>query len=523
MALPLSLPLTRTCTCTCTSICTYRDEIYNLRGIEVLSIADLPSLPSLLSFARNILFHHAAPHRTALRCMHRYSCRIVDSIWVWTEPHSKRIKVAVTIEKEVLKVFLQQKVVVEFVVHSKQCMTCIRENTDHTWGAMVQVRQRAGGVKSSLYQLEGLLLKAGMQHLMLNVTARNEGFDLFFKSRNQAEKVVDLIMTNMPCKKSNSSKLVSQDKKANTKHMELTTMLEIVPVAKFDLVVLPRGLNGGRPMLALCHKLSSNLHLVSPQTLARCEVSATKYYAQPFAPIMRGRDLVEYIILDITPVGGAHYGAGAATAEEAVATGATLGSKKPSKKAAPKPTASAAKGVFCLATAEIMRANGDGDSVFTVMTHLGAVLAAGDTCMGYNVQAANLEDDALEGLALDAPDVVLVRKVYPADEGKKARKRRKRAAPWMSKQGAGAAGGGDAEGVGGEGEGEGEGEGGGERSARGEMPSFDDDATGLSNFEEGDEDDYEDEDDDDEEREDDGEEEVEAEEEQINTIRGKKQ
>jgi len=369
-------------------------------------------------------------------------------------------------------------------------MTCIRENTDHTWGAMVQVRQRSGGLKNSLYQLESLLLKAGMQHLMLNVTARNEGFDLFFKSKNQADKVVDLVMTNMPCRKSSSSKLVSQDKKANTKHMELTTILEIVPVAKFDLVVLPRGLNGGRPMLALCHKLSSNLHAVSPQTLVRCEISATKYYAQPFSPIMRARDLVEYIILDITPVGGAHYGAGAATAEEAVAAGAAVGPRKIPKKAAPKPTSSAAKGVFCLASAEIMRANGDGDTVLTVMTHLGAVLAAGDTCMGYNVNGANLEDDALDGLALDAPDVVLVRKIYPADEGKKQRKRRKRAAPWMNKQGAGAAGG------------EGEGEGGEEGSTvrATEAGLVGDDAThGLSDFDEEDEEDEEDFDDEDEE------------------------
>ena len=230
------------------------------------------------------------------------------------------------------------------------------------------------------------------------------------------------------------------DKKANTKHMELTTMLEIVPVTKFDLVVLPKGMNGGRPMLALCHKLSSNLHIISPQTLVRCEVGATKYYSQPFLPIMKSRDLVEYIILDITPVGGAHYGAGAATAEEAVATGATIGSRKISKKAAPKPTASAAKGVFLLASADIMRASSDGDTVLTVMTHLGAILAPGDTCMGYNVLGANLEDDALNNLALDAPDVVLVRKVYPNDEGKKARKRRKRAAPWMNKQSAGGTG-----------------------------------------------------------------------------------
>jgi len=43
--------------------------------------------------------------------------RIIDASFIWTEPHSKRLKVKVTIQKEVFdKAILQQSFVAEFVI-----------------------------------------------------------------------------------------------------------------------------------------------------------------------------------------------------------------------------------------------------------------------------------------------------------------------------------------------------------------------------------------------------------------------
>lgn len=43
--------------------------------------------------------------------------RLVDAAFVWTEPHSKRVKVKLTIQKEVFsRAVLQQSMVVEFVL-----------------------------------------------------------------------------------------------------------------------------------------------------------------------------------------------------------------------------------------------------------------------------------------------------------------------------------------------------------------------------------------------------------------------
>ena len=48
--------------------------------------------------------------------------KLVDASFIWTEPHSKRIKVKLTIQKEVFHgAILQQMFVVEFVIQNQQC------------------------------------------------------------------------------------------------------------------------------------------------------------------------------------------------------------------------------------------------------------------------------------------------------------------------------------------------------------------------------------------------------------------
>jgi nonsense-mediated mRNA decay protein 3 len=45
--------------------------------------------------------------------------KMVDAGFIWTEPHSRRLKVKITVQKEVLNgTLLQQTFVVEFVVQN---------------------------------------------------------------------------------------------------------------------------------------------------------------------------------------------------------------------------------------------------------------------------------------------------------------------------------------------------------------------------------------------------------------------
>jgi nonsense-mediated mRNA decay protein 3 len=70
--------------------------------------------------------------------------KIVEAGFVWTECHSKRLKVRLTVQKELDKgQLLEQTFVTEFVESFTQCEECKKEFTPHVWGALVQLRQRA--------------------------------------------------------------------------------------------------------------------------------------------------------------------------------------------------------------------------------------------------------------------------------------------------------------------------------------------------------------------------------------------
>lgn len=67
--------------------------------------------------------------------------KLVDAGFMWTEPHSRRIKVKLTVQAEVMNgAILQQTFVVEYVVEPHMCMDCTRANTNTSvWTACAQV------------------------------------------------------------------------------------------------------------------------------------------------------------------------------------------------------------------------------------------------------------------------------------------------------------------------------------------------------------------------------------------------
>ncbi len=65
---------------------------------------------------------------------------VVEAGWIWTEPHSKRLKLKLTVRKEVLHgVTVQETVQTTLVVKWIQCEDCAKEFTEQTWKALVQV------------------------------------------------------------------------------------------------------------------------------------------------------------------------------------------------------------------------------------------------------------------------------------------------------------------------------------------------------------------------------------------------
>ena len=72
---------------------------------------------------------------------HTLQVKLVDAGFIWTEPHSRRLKVKLTIQAEVLNgAILQQTFVVEYVVETHMCPDCTKTAANpNTWTACVQV------------------------------------------------------------------------------------------------------------------------------------------------------------------------------------------------------------------------------------------------------------------------------------------------------------------------------------------------------------------------------------------------
>ena len=86
--------------------------------------------------------------------------RLIHAEFVWTEPHSKRIKVKLRVQKEVLNGAILEKVyIVEYVQKEHMCESCCRaQGNPDQWVASVQVRQHVP-LRRTLFHLEQLILR----------------------------------------------------------------------------------------------------------------------------------------------------------------------------------------------------------------------------------------------------------------------------------------------------------------------------------------------------------------------------
>ncbi|CAM1511535.1 Fc.00g090480.m01.CDS01 [Cosmosporella sp. VM-42] len=327
--------------------------------------------------------------------------RIIDASFVWTEPHSKRVKVKLTIQDAVQDgMLLQQSFEVIYVVAYGQCPECAKSYTANVWRAAVQVRQKVLHKRTFLF-LEQLILKHGAHRDTLNIKEAKDGIDFFFSAKNQAEKFVDFLNSVVPVKVKHSQELISMDVHTSKRSYKFTYSAELVPICKDDLVALPIKMAkqaGNISPLLLCHKIGTSVYLLDPQTLQTADISAPIYWRAPFLSLTDTQELTEFVIMDIEQT-------------------------------------TTQKGRWVLAEATVARAAdlGVNDKTYFTRTHLGRHLQPGDSAMGYLLSGAmfnNAEYDAIEEsntYSSTIPDVVLVKKHYP-------RRRKNRKRNWQLKR-----------------------------------------------------------------------------------------
>ncbi|KAI4134121.1 MAG: hypothetical protein LQ347_001780 [Umbilicaria vellea] len=320
--------------------------------------------------------------------------RIIDASFIWTEPHSRRVKVKITIQQEAFQgTILQQTFEVEYVVAYHQCPDCAKSFTANTWRAVVQVRQKVPHKRTFLY-LEQLILKHSAHKDTINIKEVKDGLDFFYAQRNHAEKFVDFLTSVAPVRSKKSQELISMDIHTSTKSYKFSFSVELVPICKDDLVCLPIKLAksvGNISPLTLCYRVGTALNLLDPSTLQTADVSTPIYWRSPFTSLADVQELVEFVVMDIEPLG-------------------------------------LRKGRFVLAEATVARASdlGVNDTTYYTRTHLGDILHPGDTVMGYHLTGTNFNNPQFEALeesnaSASIPDVLLVKKFYPRKKKNKAR------------------------------------------------------------------------------------------------------
>ncbi|KZT37022.1 NMD3-domain-containing protein [Sistotremastrum suecicum HHB10207 ss-3] len=321
--------------------------------------------------------------------------RLIDAGFIWTEPHSKRIKVKLTIQKEVFtSTVMQQVFQVEYLVQHGQCPDCAKLAAKNTWKALVQVRQKVPHKRTFLF-LEQLILKHNAQKDTISVKEVKDGLDFFYAQRSHAIKMVEFLAGVVPVRTKSSEQLLSTDTHSNTANYKFTYSVEILPICKDDVACMPmkqaKSLSNISP-LTIATRVGNSLHLLDPSTLQTADISAPVYWRNPFYSLASVSDLVEFTVLDIEPSGPVKGKWVLADAQ--VAMSGAFRSQKDDMDADMD--------------------DGSTSQIFHTRTHLGAILQPGDTALGYHLTNANFNNDHFSSLPTSRiPDIILVKKAYP--------------------------------------------------------------------------------------------------------------
>ena len=320
------------------------------------------------------------------------SVRLIDANFVWTEPHSKRLRVKLTVQKEVFtSTILERAFEVEIVVQYGQCPDCTRLAAKNMWRAAVQVRQKVPHKRTFLY-LEQLILKYNAHRETVSVQEKKDGLDFFYVQRAHAIRMCEFLASVVPVRSTKSEQLISMDVHTSSSNYKFTYSVEIAPLCKDDLVCLPlhvaRSL-GNIGQFVLPFRISNVIKLIDPVTLQMADLTAEKYWREPFPALCTIPEMVEFLVLDIEPLGTVAHGPHGQVMHKFMAADAQVSP---------------------------LHANtfGESDAVFYVRTHLGHILQPGDTVMGYYLATSNFNSAIYDAVPEERrPDVVLVKKSYP--------------------------------------------------------------------------------------------------------------
>jgi len=67
----------------------------------------------------------------------------------------------------------------------------------------------------------------------------HDGLDFQYKQQSHANKIISFVMQNFVARHSTDRKLISHDEQSGDSKYKYSNMLELAPICKDDLVILP--------------------------------------------------------------------------------------------------------------------------------------------------------------------------------------------------------------------------------------------------------------------------------------------
>ncbi len=346
--------------------------------------------------------------------------KIIDSSFIWTEPHSKLIKIKITIQKEIDKVLASTSFIVEFKEEWIQCEDCAKTFTPHIWKSSVQIRQKVEHKRTFLY-LEQLILKHKTYTKAISIKEQSEGVDFYFSNKSQGNSFSSFIQSCLPCKTKQSRQLISVDEKSNVAEYKDTILIEIAPVCQDDLIILNeeqyKKLGGIGPII-LCFKQANTLHFIDPISFEMKELDSNTYWRYELKSYVNRSCMSEFLIL---------------SCEEEINYKKL--SNENSKMDIDNINKSNNKGKnnensiyenihqnkinekkFKIVNVKcIKNLSKNDDEIVEIRTFLGRKMHPGDIYLGYDLREINLSEDLelnLKKKTEKIPDVILVKKKY---------------------------------------------------------------------------------------------------------------
>ncbi|GAA0187395.1 hypothetical protein LIER_34683 [Lithospermum erythrorhizon] len=293
---------------------------------------------------------------------------------------------------------IEQSYSVEYVVKDQMCESCsrVQANPDQ-WGAVVQLRQYVSHRRTFFY-LEQLILKHDAAAQCIRIMQMDNGIDFYFANRSHAVKFLEFVGKVTPVSSRRDKQLVSHDVKSSTYNNKFTFSVTIPPVCREDLICLPPTLAtslGNIGPLVICTKVSNSIALLDPLTLRESFLDGHQYWSSSLKSFLSSKELVEYIILHVTPVDPIKPN--------------QYSNREPKYKCVDAQVAR----VYNNRESKDEFARPDFGKIFHVRTHLGDLLKDGDYALGYDLVGTNSNDielDKYKGRVL--PEVVLIKKSY---------------------------------------------------------------------------------------------------------------